>query len=171
MLPTGATKLLITPMRDATAHRRAGWSLANEFLTDVIGFEKFLIPHVQGHNVGGYQLLHQSPTLIAALMQGGKPMAFGVNNAFPRAMFLHADHNEDITSELLKDRRSIILVDLVTNSGKSILQFVEHIHNLHATIHIVIVAGVVQSQSVCSRSSIECTTDTGNHLFNTVDLS
>lgn len=107
--------MLITPMRDATvagpmlrkAHRRARWYLANEFLTNVVGFEKFLIPHVQGHNVGGYRLLHESQTLIAALMQGGKPMAFGVNDAFPRAMFFHADHNEDITSELLKDRRSI----------------------------------------------------------------
>ena len=142
MIPTRATKLLITPMRDATvagpmlrkAHRRAGWYLANEILTNVIGFEKFLIPHVQGHNVGGSRLLHESQTLIAALMQGGKPMAFDVNDVFPRAMFLHADHNEDITSELLKDRRSIILVDLVINSGKSILQFVEHICNLHATV-------------------------------------
>lgn len=50
----GAAKLLITPMRDTTvagpklreAHHRAGWYLANEFLTDVIGFEEFLITHV-----------------------------------------------------------------------------------------------------------------------------
>lgn len=120
-------------------------------------------------------------------------MAFGVNDAFPRAMFLHTDHKEDITSELLKDRRSIIPVDLMINSGKSILQFVEHIRNLHATIYIVIVVGVVQSQSFCSRSPIRMfahdakltivalrfsenkftgkgTTDTGNRLFNTVHL-
>ena len=197
----GATKLLITLMRDATvagptlrkAHRRAGWYLANEFLTDVIGFEEFLIPHVQGHNVGGHRLLHESQTLIVPLMRGGEPMAFGVNDAFPHAMFVHAYHHEDITSELLKDRCTIILVDSVINSGKSILQYVEHIRNLHATIHIVIVAGVVQSQSVCHRSPIQMfahdakltivalrlsenkftgkgTTDTGNRLFNTVHL-
>ena len=66
----------MTSMRDATvagpmlreAHRRAGWYLAIEFLADVIGFEEFLIPHVQGHNVDGHRLLHESQTLIAALM-------------------------------------------------------------------------------------------------------
>jgi len=158
-------------------------------LTNVIGFEKFLIPHVQGHNVGGYRLLHESD-IDCSTDASGKPMAFGVNDAFPRAMFLHTDHKEDITSELLKDRRSIIPVDLMINSGKSILQFVEHIRNLHAIIHIVIVAGVVQSYFVCTSECLPImqltivafcvidnkftgkgTTDTGNRLSNTVDLS
>lgn len=143
--------------------------------------------------MGGHRLLHELQTLIAALMRGGEPMAFGVNNAFPRAMFIHAYDHDDITSGLLKDRRSIILVDSVINSGKSILQFVEHIRNLHATIYIVIVVGVVQSQSFCSRSPIRMfahdakltvvalrlsvnkftdkgTTNTGNRLFNTLHL-
>ncbi|KAE8149996.1 uracil phosphoribosyltransferase [Aspergillus avenaceus] len=198
-----ATKLLMTKMRDATvagpmlreAHRRAGWYLANEFLADAIGLEEFLIPHVQGHNVAGYRLLQELQTLIVAVMRGGEPMAFGVNDAFPHAMFLHANTHNDITSELLKVRERIILVDSVINSGKSILQFVKHIRSLHTTIHIVIVAGVVQSQSVCRRSPIRMfaheyggkltivalrlsenkftgkgTTDTGNRLFNTVHL-
>lgn len=196
-----AAKLLITPMRDARvagpalreAHRRTGWYLANEFLTDLIGFEEFLIPHVQGHDVVGQRLLHESQTLIVALMRGGEPMAFGVNDAFPRAMFVHADHHDDITTELLKDRLTIILVDSVMNSGKTILQFVKHVRKLHATIQIVIIVGVVQSQSVCGRSPIRMfahdakltvvalrfsenkftgkgTTDTGNRLFNTVHL-
>lgn len=196
-----AAKLLITPMRDARvagpalreAHRRTGWYLANEFLTDLIGFEEFLIPHVQGHDVVGHRLLHESQTLIVALMRGGEPMAFGVNDAFPRAMFVHADHHYDITTELLKDRLTIILVDSVMNSGKTILQFVKHVRKLHATIQIVIIVGVVQSQSVCGRSPIRMfahdakltvvalrfsenkftgkgTTDTGNRLFNTVHL-
>lgn len=197
----GATRLLMTPMRDAgiagpalrEAHRRTGWYLAIESLTNVIGVEEFQIPHVQGHDVDGHRLLHESQTLIVALMRGGEPMAFGVNDAFPRAMFVHADHHDDITSGLLKGRLTIILVDSVINSGKTILQFVEHIRNLHATIHIVIVAGVIQSQSVCGRSPIRMlahdakltvaalrlsenkftgkgTTDTGNRLFNTVHL-
>ena len=196
-----AAKLLITPMRDARvagpalreAHRRTGWYLANEFLTDLIGFEEFLIPHVQGHDVVGHRLLHESQTLIVALMRGGEPMAFGVNDAFPRAMFVHADHHDDITTELLKDRLTIILVDSVMNSGKTILQFVKHVRKLHVTIQIVIIVGVVQSQSVCGRSPIRMfahdakltvvalrfsenkftgkgTTDTGNRLFNTVHL-
>ena len=175
------------------AHRRTGWYLANEFLTDLIGFEEFLIPHVQGHDVVGHRLLHESQTLIVALMRGGEPMAFGVNDAFPRAMFVHADDHDDITTELLKDRLTIILVDSVMNSGKTILQFVKHVRKLHATIQIVIIVGVVQSQSVCGRSPIRMfahdakltvvalrfsenkftgkgTTDTGNRLFNTVHL-
>lgn len=196
-----ATKLLMTPMRDAgvagpalrEAHRRTGWYLANKFLTNEIGLEEFPIPHAQGHNVYGHRLLHEPRTLIVALMRGGEPMAFGVNDAFPNAMFVHADHHDGITSELLKDRHTVILVDSVVNSGKSILQFVKHIRSHHATIKIVAVAGVVQSQSVCGRSPIRLlahdakitvvalrlsenkfagkgTTDTGNRLFNTVHL-
>lgn len=85
-----------------------------------------------------------------------------------------------------RNRRTIILVDSVMNSSKTILQFVKHVRKLHATIHIVIVAGVVQSQSVCGRSPIRMFAHdakltivalrfsenkfTGNRLFNTVHL-
>jgi len=191
----------MTPMRDATfagpvlreVHRRVGWYLATEFLADVIGVEEYLVPHVQGHHTSGYRLLHEQKTTIVALMRGGEPMAFGVNDAFPLAMFVHASGPDDIMFHHLQGQLNVVLVDSVVNSGKTVVQFVQHVRNLHATIRIVVLAGVVQAQFVSGSSLTEAlahhanlsivalrlsdnnftgrgTTDTGNRLFNTTHL-
>ncbi|RPA92079.1 hypothetical protein L873DRAFT_1711496 [Choiromyces venosus 120613-1] len=196
-----AAKLLMTPMRDATiagpalreAHRRVGWYLATEFLTEMIGLEEYPIPHVQGHQTSGYRLRHEKKTSIVALMRGGEAMAFGVNEAFPRAMFVHAKRPEDIEPNHLLRQHTVVLVDSVVNSGKTVVNFVQHVRSLHATIRIVVVAGVVQAQSVSEGSPAHAlarrtnfslvalrlsdnkftgrgTTDTGNRLFNTTHL-
>lgn len=196
-----ATKLLMTPMRNAQvtgpslrkAHHDTGKYLATEILTDVIGLQEYRILHVQGYYVNGYRLLHEQQTLIVALMRGGEPMAFGVNEAFPFAKFLHANCPNDIKLHHLQGRLTVMLVDSVVNSGKTIAQFVQHIRDLHATIRIVVVASVVQDQAISSGGSIQALayhgnlhlvalrisensfvgkgiTDTGNRLFNTTDL-
>ncbi|WEW55965.1 hypothetical protein PRK78_001400 [Emydomyces testavorans] len=196
-----AAKLLMTPMRDAKvagpvlreAHRRAGWYLATEFLADIIGVEEWQIPHVQGHHTSGYRLLHERETVIVALMRGGEPMALGISDVFPLAMFVHASCSSDIKNHHLQGKLTVILVDSVVNSGKTVLQFVQHIRNLHNTIRIVVVAGVVQAQCVSgggltqelaryaiistvalrlseNKFSGKGTTDTGNRLFNTTHL-
>jgi len=196
-----AVKLLMTPMRDATvagpvlreAHRRVGWYLATEFLAEMIGVEEYPIPHVQGHQTSGYRLCHEKTTSIVALMRGGEPMALGVNDAFPCAMFVHAKRPEDIEPHHLLRLRTIVLVDSVVNSGKTVVDFVQHVRSLDATIRIVVVAGVVQAQSVSEGSLAQAlarhanfslvalrlsdnkftgrgTTDTGNRLFNTTHL-
>jgi uracil phosphoribosyltransferase/adenylate kinase/phosphoserine phosphatase len=196
-----ATKLLMTPMRDAAisgpalqnAHRRVGWYLATEFLTEMLGVEPYAIPHVQGHPTDGYRLIDEKKTSIVALMRGGEPMAQGVNEAFPSAMFIHAKLPQDIKAHHMQEQHTIILVDSVVNSGKSVVEFVEHIRSLHATIRIVVVSGVVQAQSVDKGMVSEIlegdsnfclvalrlsdnkftgkgTTDTGNRLFNTTRL-
>ncbi|KAF8243481.1 hypothetical protein K440DRAFT_55619 [Wilcoxina mikolae CBS 423.85] len=188
-----AAKLLMTPMRDATvagpalreAHRRVGWYLATEFLAEMIGVEEYPIPHVQGHQTSGYRLCHEKKTSIVALMRGGE--------AFPCAMFVHAKRPEDIEPHHLLQQHTVVLVDSVVNSGKSVVNFVRHIRSLHATIRIVVVAGVVQAQSVSEGSVAQTlarngkfslialrlsnnkftgrgTTDTGNRLFNTTHL-
>jgi hypothetical protein len=67
-----AAKLLMAPIRDATvtdpalraAHRRVGWYLATEFQTEVIGVEKYPIPHVQGSRTSGYRLFHGRQTSL-----------------------------------------------------------------------------------------------------------
>ena len=196
-----ATKLLATCMRDAAvagpdlreAHRRVGWYLANEFLANVIGLEPCPIRHVLGRETKGYRLLHEQQTTIVALMRGGEPMAFGVNDAFPLAMFVHARDGDDLKLHHLQGQLTVILVDSVVNTGKTIVEFVERVRKLHATIRIVVVAGVVQAQCV-SRDSLKQrlarhanlhlialrlsetkftgsgTTDTGNRLFNTTHL-
>jgi uracil phosphoribosyltransferase/phosphoserine phosphatase len=196
-----AAKLLMTPMRDATvagpvlreAHRCVGWYLATEFLAEMIGVEEYPIPHVQGHQTSGYRLLHEQQTLIVALMRGGEAMALGVNEAFPLAMFVHASRPNDITPHHLQGQLTVLLVDSVVNSGKTVVQFVQHVHNLHATVRIVVIAGVAQAQSVSQGSLVQAlarhaklslvalrisdnkftgrgTTDTGNRLFNTTHL-
>ncbi|KAJ5463761.1 hypothetical protein N7475_008705 [Penicillium sp. IBT 31633x] len=196
-----AAKLLMASMRNASisgpalreAHRRVGWYLATEFCTQAIGIAPYPIVHVQGHETEGHRLLHEKETLIVPLMRGGDPMASGVHDAFPLAMYLHAKVPSDIQPDHLKGMVTIILVDSVVNSGKSVLQFVKYIRNFHATINIVIVAGVIHSDTV-STSSIarslgrvtnlsfialrlsdnkfvgKGNTDTGNRLFNTVHV-
>ena len=197
-----AAKLLATPMRDAAvagpdlreAHRRVGWYLANEFLADVVGLEQCPIRHVLGHQTKGYQLFHEQQMTIVALMRGGEPMASGVNDVFPLAMFVHARDADDIKLHHLQGQLTVILVDSVVNAGKTIVEFVQHVRKLHATIRIVIVAGVVQAQCVSGSSTLNQiltlhaklhlialrlsdtkftgsgTTDTGNCLFNTTHL-
>ena len=196
-----AAKLLMTPTRDATvagpvlreAHRRVGWYLATEFLTDVIGVEEYPIAHVQGHHTSGYRLLHEQQTSIVALMRGGEAMALGVNDAFPLAMFVHAGRPDEIGLHHLQGQLTVVLVDSVVNSGKTVVRFVQHVRNLHATIRIVVVAGVTQAQSVSEGSLAQAlgrhanlslvalrlsdnkftgrgVTDTGNRLFNTTHI-
>ena len=197
-----AAKLLATPMRDAAvagpnlreAHRRVGHYLAIENLADVIGIEPCPIQHVQGKTTSGYQLFHEQKSIIVALMRGGEPMALGVSDAFPRAMFVHASDPENLKPHHLDGQITVILVDSVVNTGKTIVEFVQHVRKLHATIRIVVVAGVVQDQCVTKDGFKQAlapygkvhlvalrlsetkftgsgTTDTGNRLFNTTHLA
>ncbi|KAF2705274.1 hypothetical protein K504DRAFT_440355 [Pleomassaria siparia CBS 279.74] len=195
-----ATKLMMATMRDAKAsgpvlrraHQRVGWYLATEFLTDLIGIEEYKVQHVQGHFISAHRLLHEQKTSIVALMRGGEPMALGINDAFPLAMFLHASCPDDVKFHHLQHQSTVVLVDSVVNSGKTVMDFVQHIRKLHDAIRIVIVAGVVQAQSIfggnlkplgrCKDISLVAlrlsdnkftgsgTTDTGNRLYNTTHL-
>ena len=196
-----SAKLLMTPMRDAAiagpalrgAHYNTGWYLATEFLTELLGVEECPVMHVQGNMTSGYRLLHERETLVVPLMRGGEPMAFGVNQAFPLARFVHASQPSDIVASHLKDIHNVILVDSVVNSGKSVVDFVRHMQDLCPTIRIVVVAGVVQEQAISegglvyehsrhakldlvalriseNKYSGKGGTDTGNRLFNTTHL-
>jgi len=197
-----AVKLLMTPMRDAMvagpalrkAHGEVGSYLAIEFLTDMIGLEEYTIPHVQGHPTSGFRLRHEQQTTIVALMRGGEPMALGVNSVFQLAMFVHATQPSDIKPHHLHKQRNVLLVDSVVNSGKSVAEFVQHVRSLDTTIRIIVIAGVVQAQSLSegvfsqalehdmnlsvvafrlsnNKFTGKGTTDTGNRLFNTTHLS
>ncbi|KAI9704998.1 MAG: hypothetical protein M1836_006778 [Candelina mexicana] len=198
-----AARLLATRMRDAAvagpglreAHRRVGWYLAIEHLADVLGVEECPIQHVQGKSATGHQLSHEQKTTIVALMRGGEPMAYGVNDAFPLAMFVHASSANDLKRHHLQDQRAVILVDSVVNTGKTTVEFVKRVRELHPTIRIIVVAGVIQAKCVAEGSGLNGAlapygkvelvtlrisdnmytgsgnTDTGNRLFNTVHLA
>jgi uracil phosphoribosyltransferase len=90
----------------------------------------------------------ENEILIVALMRGGEPMAFGVNEALPSAQFLHAKEPEYVTSAHLSGRSAVILVDSVINSGDTIMQFVEWIHETNPKIPIVAMTGVLQEEAV-----------------------
>ncbi|KAL8999175.1 MAG: hypothetical protein Q9169_001954 [Polycauliona sp. 2 TL-2023] len=200
-----STKLFATPMRNSAvagpelreAHRRAGYHLATTLVADIIGLEQPPIQHVLGRETTGYRLRHEAKTTIVALMRGGEPMASGVNDAFRNAMFVHARDPRDVKVYHLEGQVTLILVDSVINTGKSIVDFIRYIRKyIHATIHIVVVAGVIQDkcvtgddggtlvQQLASFARVHIValrlsttsfvgsrqTDTGNRLFNTTHL-
>ncbi|KAK1961849.1 uracil phosphoribosyltransferase [Colletotrichum sublineola] len=195
-----AAKLLMTPTRNAAvagpslraAHHRVGWYLATEYLTGALGVEEYPIAHVQGRITDGYRLLDEDSTVVVALMRGGEPMALGVSEVFPRAMFLHASGPSDLNPENLTGKKTVLLVDSVINSGKTIVEFVERIRRLGTIKRVVVVAGVVQEKAVSdvleplasdadlglvalrlseNKFTGKGGTDTGNRLFNTTQIS
>lgn len=127
------------------AHGLVGQYLATEFVTQLIGLQEYTIPHVQGHQTTGHRLRNEEQTSIVALMRGGEAMAFGVNMVFPQAMFIHASSPPDLKVHHVDQQRTIILVDSVVNSGKTLMRFIQHVHGLQANVRIVVVAGVIQA--------------------------
>lgn len=197
-----SAKLLMAPMRDASvagpslreAHRRAGWYLAVQFVTEVIGMEEYSISHVGGTTAVGHRLRDEQKTTILALMRGGEPMALGVNDALPEAMFVHASTPTSLEAHHLHSQETVIVVDSVINNGHTMIAMIRRIRSLHRTIRIVVVTGVVQAQvlisshelfKVMQRNDVKFialrasqnkytgtkTTDTGNRLFNTTHLA
>lgn len=158
-----ASKLITSSTRDATvfgsrlrdAHRHMGSYLAHTLVADLIGIESFEIAHTQDTLTLGSRPFNENQTLVVALMRGGEPMALGVSDAYPLACFLHANTSEDVTIEYLTGMQTILLVDSVVNSGKTIVEFVEHIRQKDASIRIVVVAGVDQKEAVSPGGSLE----------------
>ncbi|KAH7139782.1 hypothetical protein B0J13DRAFT_586339 [Dactylonectria estremocensis] len=116
-------------------------------------------------------------------MRGGEAMAFGVNEVFPQAMFIHAASAADIKKHHVAHQRTVILVGSVVNTGETLIEFIEHVHDLQAEIRILILAGVVQAEAVAEMHALakltngsswcqHCTKtpDTGNRLFNNTHL-
>lgn len=152
-----ASKILASNTRDADfhgpnlqkAHEDAGWYLAMEYVSTFIGVEPYTMTSVQGKEIQGHRLFDEKKTCIVPLMRGGDPLARGVHKAFPLAMYHHAKDPVGIQAIHVSRMNTIILVDWVINSGKSIVGFVKHIReNLSSQIRIVIVAGVVQEEAI-----------------------
>ncbi|KAI3326546.1 uracil phosphoribosyltransferase-domain-containing protein [Xylariaceae sp. AK1471] len=155
-----AAKLLIVPTHHVSvgipglreAYRHIGWFLTTEFLTKLVGLEEYTIPHIQGHQTCRFRLRSERHTLIVGLMCGGGPMASGVSDALPDAMFVQAKGPDDVMEHHLDGQCTVILVDSVVDSGNTVMQFVQHIRTLYPAIRIVVVAGVVQAQCISEGS-------------------
>lgn len=74
----------------------------------------------------------------------------GINEVIPFAMLLHANVASDVRTKHVKDCVTIILFILVVNSGKLILELVQHVRRLNATIRIVVIT-VIEMQCVSAR--------------------
>lgn len=135
-------------MQLQNAHKQAGWYLAHEYVTAILGLEPYDMQSVQGKTTQGQRLAHEKRTCIVPMMRGGEPMAFGVMEAFPEAMFHHAKVPEDIQPKHLENKGTLILVDWVINTGKGVVDFVKYLRKLSRQIRIVIVAGVAHHQTV-----------------------
>lgn len=193
--------LLMVPLRDATisgpllreAHANVGRYLATEYVSQLIGLEEYGIPHVQGHSATGHRLRNEHRTSVVAFMRGGEAMAFGISDVFLKAMFIHASCADDIKLHHVQGQATVVLVDSVANSGKTLIEFIKRVGCLDAKVHIVIVVRVVQVDAVAESHILAKavryhgasmialrvsgnkftgtkTTDTGNRLFNTTHL-
>ncbi|KAK8063505.1 hypothetical protein PG996_008157 [Apiospora saccharicola] len=200
---TAAARLLMTPTRNANisgpalrkAHEDIGRYLATTILSEKLGLDEYPIPHVQGIRTVGYRIHAEARTTIIALMRGGESMALGVAGVMEKAMFVHAKEPEGVEWHHLQGQSTVLLVDSVVNSGSSMVRFIQRICRLHKRIRIVVVAGVVQRQSISPESGSlhvlakalggfmvvtlrlsdnrfngSGITDTGNRLFNTTHL-
>lgn len=75
-------------------------------------------------------------------------MAFGVSKALPRAAFAHAKTFADVDKKIFEGKRTVVLVDSVINTGKSIVEFVLPLRERYPGVRVVVVAGVVQEDAV-----------------------
>ncbi|KAM0722196.1 hypothetical protein Q7P37_001637 [Cladosporium fusiforme] len=149
LLAASTRNVNIYGVRLQKAHKQAGWYLANEYVTAILGLEPYDMQSVQGETIQGQRLANEKRTIIVPMMRGGEPMAFGVMKAFPEAMFHHVKDTEvQLQPKHLENMDTLILVDWVINTGKGIVEFVRHIRELSKQIRIVVVAGVVQDQAV-----------------------
>jgi uracil phosphoribosyltransferase len=199
---TRSSKILATAMRDANnsgpflreVHKQVGQYLALQTLPDLLGVEEYMIPHVQGYQASGFRIADQDKTLVVALMRGGEPMALGVNDILPIASFLYANRPDDLQPKHVVEMSTVILVDSVVNSGRTIIDFVSRLKNLCETVRIVVISGVVQNSAIGNIEGLKVVirggqvnlvalrlsenkftgcggTDTGNRLYNTTRLA
>ncbi|KAL5623662.1 hypothetical protein FOBRF1_002912 [Fusarium oxysporum] len=197
-----ASNILMSPMRSAAvsgpmlreAHANVGRYLATEYVFKLIGLEGFTISHVHGHQTTGHRLRNEAETSIIALMRGGEPVAFGISDVFPQAMFVHASSADDVKKHHVQGQSNVILVDSVIDSGKSVIELIKRVVRLEPNISITVVAGVVQTEAITeghlfakvmrrhgaglialriseNKFTGTKTTDTGNRLFNTTRLA
>ncbi|GAB1740239.1 hypothetical protein NU219Hw_g5355t1 [Hortaea werneckii] len=199
---TPSALVLQTPMRNSAisgnqlrqAHDRCGWYLAMHHVTQVLGTEKYIMHDVHQNQTIGWRLKNEDKTVIIPVMRGGEPMAFGVSDAFPKAVFHHAKEPKEVLRKHLDGMKAVILVDAVINEGGTIAGFVKHIRQINSDIDIVVMAGVVQRDAVkgpkvltkalcgCGKVTLitlrtserkykgQGATDTGDRLFNTTHI-
>ena len=104
------------------------------------------ITHVQGHEVDGVGIKDGNQITILAMMRGGEPMARGVYDVFPDANFIHYDPNTATPlTDLLRRDHTIIVVDSVINSGRSIRDILLRLNGVCR--RVLVLSGVTQKRA------------------------
>jgi hypoxanthine phosphoribosyltransferase len=70
--------------------------------------------------------------------------------ASPLAKFIHANLTSDLMKADLERHSTVVLVDSVVNSGKTMGEFVQHVCNIHEMFRIVFLVGVICSKTISS---------------------
>lgn len=122
-------------------------------------------------------------TTIITIMRAGLPFSQGIFEFFPTSPFLPIKNVEDLQEyEIYLNDRNIIVVDSVINSGKSIQPIVEYLKSKNN--NIIVATNVINDKAVPKFEDVDLYTirisansyvgtksiDTGNRLFNTVEL-
>ncbi len=106
-----------------------------ELVTCTIAFKSGM-PYVQGGKTMGYALHDEAVFTTIMTSCRGEPMLLRARSSYgPRSSM----------SVLLTTKRTVLLVNAVVNSGRSLVEFVELMRGFDEAVDIAFVAGVIQS--------------------------
>jgi len=160
-------------------HFEMGKFLAYEMLDD-FELTETEIQHVQGIKQG-VKLTDQNNIVIFALMRAGLYSAEGIRSVFTESQFFPV--NESVANENNLKDKTIIIVDAVINTGKSITKIIEHLQK-NEPRRIFVATLIMQKEALQLADKYpdiyfytlrisenkyvgKGESDTGNRLFNT----
>ncbi|WMX17173.1 uracil phosphoribosyltransferase [Aureispira sp. CCB-E] len=180
LLATQSRRIDISSLELCTVHLEMGKYLAYEILEE-LELEETRIQHVQGVKTG-MKLKNENEIIIFPLMRAGLYAAEGIRSVIKDSQF--APYSKEEEEKLSLENKTIILVDSVINTGKSILKIIDSLNK--KSIKKIIVAtlilqkdalGLFEKYESISLYSLRVSenkytgkggTDTGNRLFNTI---
>lgn len=180
LLATQSRRTDISSTELCKIHFEMGKYLAYQML-DEFEMTETEIKHVQGIKTGS-ELSHKNGIVIFALMRAGLYAAEGVRSVFTDSQFFPVMEIEknDLESKI------VIIVDAVINTGKSIEKAIEHLQK--SKPRKIFVATLIMQKDALHLSEKYSDiyfyalrvsenkyigkggTDTGNRLFNTINL-
>lgn len=185
LLATQSRRTDISSLELCNIHFEMGKYLAYQIL-DEFELVETDIHHVQGIRKG-FELADKNDIVILTLMRAGLYAAEGIRSAFSESVFIL--ENSDIERLCEKydfENKTIIIVDSVINTGKSILKVIQNIENRKCK-KMIVVTLIMQKEALqfvekypnISFYALRISenkyvgkggTDTGNRLFNTYSI-
>lgn len=180
ILATQSRRSDISSLELCNIHFEMGKYLGYEILEE-FDLVETQIQHVQGIRTG-VKLKDENDIIIFPLMRAGLYAAEGVRSVIKESQF--APYNKEEEEKLNLENKTIILVDSVINTGKSILKIIESLYK-NPIKRIIIVTLILQKDAMkvfeeyknISLYALRISqnkytgkggTDTGNRLFNTI---